>query len=173
MLSITNRLKRRNMDKAKLTEKNIGDAIGLKEDLEYMIDRFKTDGLGYVNLEELKKAKKEVTKDIEEYQKTLVTSCPALRVGAIIRIAGGDGISYSQRDYYLITKITDSHLYFDLVTVIHGDYGNEIKVNKKSKDRKEDWIKRYNQNYHKDDISEDEWNELLEYAEKIPWSKES
>lgn len=161
------------MDKAKLTEKNIGDAIGLKEDLEYMIDRFKTDGLGYVNLEELKKAKKEVTKDIEEYQKTLVTSCPALRVGAIIRIAGGDGISYSQRDYYLITKITDSHLYFDLVTVIHGDYGNEIKVNKKSKDRKEDWIKRYNQNYHKDDISEDEWNELLEYAEKIPWSKES
>ena len=161
------------MNKAKLNEKNIRNAIGLKEDLEYMIDRFKTDGLGYVNLEELKKAKEEVTKDINEYQKTLVTSCPALKVGAIIRISGGDAISYSQRDYYKITKITDSHLYFDLVTVVHGDYGNEIKVDKKSKDRKEDWIKRYNRNYHKDDISEDEWNELLEYAEKIPWPKES
>ena len=115
----------------------------------------------------------EVEKDIAEFQKKQETECPALRVGAIIRIADGDGISYSQRDYYKITKITDSHLYFDLVTVVHGDYGNEIKVDKKSKDRKEDWIKRYNRNYHKDDISEDEWNELLEYAEKIPWSKEN
>ena len=159
--------------KAKLNEKNIRNAIGLKEDLEYMIDRFKADGLGYVNLEELKKAKEEVTKDINEYQKTLVTSCPALKTGAIIRISGGDGISYSQRDYYKITKITDSHIHFDQITVVHGDYGNEIKVDKKSKDRKEDWIKRYNRNYHKDDISEDEWNELLEYSEKIPWSKES
>lgn len=159
--------------KAKLNEKNIRNAIGLKEDLEYMIDRFKTDGLGYVKIEDLEKAMEEVKKDINEYQKTLVTSCPALKVGAIIRIAGGDGISYSQRDYYKITKITDSHIHFDLVTVVHGDYGNEIKVNKKSKDRKEDWIKRYNRNYHKDDISEDEWNELLGYAEKIPWSKEN
>ena len=156
----------------KLSEKTIRNAIGLKEDLEYMIDRFKTDGLGYVNLEELKKAKEEVTKDIEEYQKKLVTSCPALKVGAIIRISGGDGISYSQRDYYLITKITDSHVYFDHIIVVYGDYGNEIKVDKKSKDRKEDWIKHYNRNYHKDDISENEWNELLEYAEKVPWPKE-
>lgn len=161
------------MSKAKLTEENIGDAIGLKEDLEYMIDRFKTDGLGYVKIEDLEKAKDEVEKDIEEYQKKLVTSCPALKVGAIIRIAGGDGISYSQRDYYKITKITNSHIHFDLVTVVRGDYGNEIKVNMRSKDRKEEWIKRYNRNYHKDDISEDKWNELLEYAEKIPWSKES
>ena len=159
--------------KGKLNEENIRDAIGLKEDLEYMIDRFKTDGLGYVKIEDLEKAKEEVTKDINEYQKTLVTSCPALKVGAIIRISGGDGISYSQRDYYKITKITNSHIHFDLVTVVHGDYGNEIKVDKKSKDRKEDWIKRYNQNYHKDDISEDEWNELLGYAEKVPWPKES
>ncbi len=157
----------------KLTEKNIRNAIGLKEDLGYMIDRFKTDGLGYIKIEDLEKAMEEVTKDINEYQKTLVTSCPALRVGAIIRISGGDGISYSQRDYYKITKITNSHIHFDLVTVVHGDYGNEIKVDKKSKDRKEDWIKRYNQNYHKDNISEDEWNELLEYAEKIPWSREN
>ena len=170
MLSIINRLKRSNME---LNAKNIRNAIGLKEDLGYMIDRFKTDGLGYVKIEDLEKAKEEVTKDIEEYQKTLVTSCPALCVGAIIRISGGDGICYSQRDYYKITKITDSHVYFDLVTVVLGDYGNEIKVDKKSKDRKENWIKRYNQNYHKDDISVDEWNELLEYAEKIPWSKES
>ena len=157
----------------KLTEKNIRNAIGLKEDLGYMIDRFKTDGLGYIKIEDLEKAMEEVTKDINEYQKTLVTSCTALKVGAIIRISGGDGISYSQRDYYKITKITDSHLYFDLVTVVHGDYGNEIKVYKKSKGRKEDWIKEYNRNYHKDDISEDEWNELLEYAEKIPWSIEN
>ena len=157
----------------KLNDKTIRNAIGLKEDLEYMIDRFKTDGLGYVKIEDLEKAMEEVTKDIEEYQKALVTSCPALKVGAIIRISGGDGISYSQRDYYKITKITDSNLYFDLVTVVQGDYGNEIKVDKKSKDRKEDWIKRYNRNYHKDDISEDEWNELLEYTEKIPWSKEN
>ena len=157
----------------KLTEKNIRNAIELKEDLGYMIDRFKTDGLGYIKIEDLEKAMEEVTKDINEYQKTLVTSCPALRVGAIIRISGGDGISYSQRDYYKITKITDSYLYFDLVTVVHGDYGNEIKVYKKSKGRKEDWIKEYNRNYHKDDISEDEWNELLEYSEKIPWPTES
>jgi phosphoribosylformimino-5-aminoimidazole carboxamide ribonucleotide (ProFAR) isomerase len=156
----------------KLSEKTIRNAIGLKEDLEYMIDRFRTDGLGYVKIEDLEKAKKEVTKDIEEYQKTLVTSCPALKVGAIIRISGGDGISYSQRDYYKITKITDSHLHFDQIIVVHGDYGNEIKVDKKSKERKEDWIKRYNRNYHKDDIPEDEWNELLGYAEKVPWSKE-
>ena len=160
------------MSKAKLTEKTIRNAIGLKEDLEYMIDRFKTDGLGYVKIEDLEKAMEEVTKDIAEYQKTLVTSCPALSVGAIIQISGGDGISYSQRDYYKITNITDTHLYFNQITVVHGDYGNEIKVDKKSKDRKEDWIKRYNRNYHKDDISEDEWNELLEYSEKIPWSKE-
>ena len=156
-----------------LNEKTIGKALDLKEDLEYMIDRFKTDGLGYVKIEDLEKAMKEVTKDIAEFQKKQETECPALKVGAIIRIAEGDGISYSQRDYYKITKITDSHLHFDLVTVVHGDYGNEIKVNKKSKDRKEDWIKRYNRDYHKDDISEDEWNELLGYAEKIPWSKES
>ena len=156
-----------------LNDKNIRTAIGLKEDLEYMIDRFKTDGLGYVNLGELEKAKDEVTKDINEYQKTIVTSCPSLSVGAIIRISGGDGISYSQRDYYKITLITDTHLYFDLVTVVHGDYGNEIKVDRDSKVRKEDWIKRYNRNYHKDDISEDEWNELIEYAEKVPWPKES
>lgn len=155
-----------------LSEKTIRNAIGLKEDLEYMIDRFKTDGLGYVNLGELEKAKEEVEKDIEEYQKKLVTSCPALKVGTIIRISGGDGISYSQRDYYKITKITDSHIYFDHIVVVYGDYGNELKVDKKSKDRKEEWIKRYNRNYHKDDISEDEWNVLLEYAEKIPWSKE-
>jgi len=153
----------------KLDGKNIRNAIGLKEDLEYMIDRFKTDGLGYVNLGELEKAKEEVTKDIAEFQKKQETECPALKVGAIIRISSGDGISYSQGDYYLITKITDSHIHFDQITVVHGDYGNEIKVNKESKDRKEDWIKRYNQNYHKDDISEDEWNELLEYAEKVPW----
>ena len=157
----------------KLNDKTIRNAIGLKEDLEYMIDRFKTDGLEYIKIEDLEKAMEEVTKDIEEYQKTLVTSCPSLKVGAIIRISSGDGISYSQRDYYKITKITDSHLYFDLITVVHGDYGNEIKVDKKSKDRKEDWIKRYNRNYHKDDISEDEWNELLEYSEKIPWSREN
>jgi phosphoribosylformimino-5-aminoimidazole carboxamide ribonucleotide (ProFAR) isomerase len=157
----------------KLNDKTIRNAIGLKEDLEYMIDRFKTDGLGYVKIEDLEKAKDEVTKDINEYQKTLVTSCPALSVGAIIRISCGDGVSYSQRDYYKITKITDSHLHFDLVTVVHGDYGNEIKVDRNSKDRKEDWIKRYNRNYHKDDISEDEWNELLGYAEKVPWPKES
>ena len=157
----------------KLNDKTIRNAIGLKEDLEYMIDRFKTDGLGYVKIEDLEKAMEEVTKDIEEYQKTLVISCPALKVGAIIRISSGDGISYSQRDYYKITKITDFHLYFDLVTVVRGDYGNEIKVDKNSKDRKEDWIKRYNRNYHKDDISENEWDELLEYAEKIPWSKEN
>ena len=161
------------MDKGKLNEENIRDAIGLKEDLEYMIDRFKTDGLGYVKIEDLEKAMEEVKKDINEYQKKQETECPALKVGAIIRISGGDGISYSQRDYYKITKITDSNIHFDLITVVHGDYGNEIKVDKKSKDRKEDWIKRYNRNYHKDDISEDEWNELLEYAEKIPWSKES
>ena len=46
----------------KLNEENIRDAIGLKEDLEYMIDRFKTDGLGYVNLEELKRRKKRLPK---------------------------------------------------------------------------------------------------------------
>ena len=157
----------------KLTEKTIRNAIGLKEDLEYMIDRFKTDGLRYVKIEDLEKAKDEVEKDIAEFQKKQETECPALKVGAIIRISDGDGLSYSQRDYYKITKITDTHIYFDLVTVVHGDYGNEIKVDKKSKDRKEDWIKRYNRNYHKDDISEDEWNELLEYAEKIPWSREN
>ena len=157
----------------KLNEKTISNAIGLKEDLEYMIDRFRTDGLGYVKIEDLVKAKDEVEKDIEEYQKKLVISCPALKVGTIIRISGGDGISYSQRDYYKITKITDSHVYFDHIIVVHGDYRNEIKVDKKSKDRKEDWIKHYNRNYHKNDISEEEWNELLVYAEKVPWSKES
>lgn len=156
----------------KLSEETIRNAIGLKEDLEYMIDRFKTDGLGYVKIEDLEKAMEEVKKDIAEFQKKQETECPALKVGAIIRISGGDGISYSQRDYYSITKITDSHIYFDHIIVVHGDYGNEIKVDKKSKDRKEDWIKRYNRNYHKNDISEDEWNKLLGYAEKIPWSKE-
>ena len=156
-----------------LNEKNIRNAIGLKEDLEYMIDRFKTDGLGYVKIEDLEKAMEEVKKDIAEFQKKQETECPALKVGAIIRIAGGDGVSYLQRDYYKITKITDSHIHFDLVTVVHGYCGNEIKVDKKSKDRKENWIKRYNRNYHKDDISQDEWNELSEYAEKVPWSKES
>lgn len=157
----------------KLTEKTIKNAIGLKEDLEYMIDRFKTDGLGYVKIEDLEKAKDEVTKDISEYQKKLSTECPALKVGAIIRISSGDAISYNQRDYYKITKITNSHIHFDLVTVVHGDYGNEIKVDKKTMDRKENWIKRYNQNYHKDNISEEEWKELIEYSEKIPWPKEN
>ena len=158
---------------AKLNEKNIRNAIGLKEDLEYMIDRFKTDGLGYVKIEDLEKAMGEVKKDIAEFQKKQATSCPALKTGAIIRISEGDGLSYSQRDYYKVSKISDTHIYFDQVTVVRGDYGNEIKVNQETKERKEDWIKRYNRNYHKDDISEDEWNELLEYAEKIPWSKES
>jgi len=157
----------------RLNEKTIRNAIGLKEDLEYMIDRFKTDGLGYVKIEDLEKAKEEVEKDIAEFQKKQKTECPALRAGAIIRIAGGDGVSYSQRDYYKITKITDTHIYFDLVTVVRGDYGNELKVDRDSKDRKEDWIKRYNRNYHKDDISETEWEELMEYAEKIPWSKKN
>ena len=122
----------------KLTDKTIRTAIGLKEDLEYMIDRFKTDGLWYVNIEDLEKAMEEVKKDIAEFQKKQETECPALKVGTIIRISGGDGISYSQRDYYKITKITDSHIYFDHIIVVHGDYGNEIKVDKKSKDRKED-----------------------------------
>jgi hypothetical protein len=58
------------------------------------------------------------------------------------------------------------------VTVVRGDYGNEVKVNQRDKEKKEDWIKRYNKNYHKDDITLEEWNELLGYAEKIPWSKE-
>lgn len=153
-----------------LNEKTVGKALDLKKDLEYLIGRLKSRGLtGYVKLEDLEKAKEEVTKDINEYRKTLVTSCSALKVGAIIRINSGDGISYSQRDYYKIAKITDTHLYFDyIITVVHGDYENELRVDRDSKYRKEDWIKRYNRNYHKDNISEDEWNELLEYAEKIP-----
>ena len=155
-----------------LNDENIRTAIGLKEDLEYMIDRFKTDGLGYVNLEDLKKAKKEVEKDIAEFQKKQTTSCPALKTGAIIRISGGDGISYSQRDYYKVSKISDTHIYFDQVTVVRGDYGNDIRVNQGAKVRKEDWIKRYNRHHHKDDISQEEWDELLGYAEKIPWPKE-
>jgi hypothetical protein len=58
------------------------------------------------------------------------------------------------------------------VKVVRGDYGNEIKVNQGTKERKEDWIKRYNRNYHKDNITLEEWDELLRYAEKIPWPKE-
>jgi hypothetical protein len=159
----------RNME---LNDENIRTAIGLKEDLEYMIDRFKTDGLGYVNLENLEKALEEVKKDIAEFQKKQATSCPALKIGAIIRINGGDGISYSQRDYYKVSKISDTHIYFDQVTVVRGDYGNEIKVNQGTREGKEDWIKRYNRHYHKDNITLEEWDELLGYAEKIPWPKE-
>ena len=59
-----------------LNEENIRTAIELKEDLEYMIDRFKTDGLGYVNLEDLGKALGEVKKDIAEFQKKQETECP-------------------------------------------------------------------------------------------------
>jgi hypothetical protein len=55
---------------------------------------------------------------------------------------------------------------------VRGDYGNEIKVNREARERKEDWIKRYNKHHHKDDITMEEWDELLGYAEKIPWSKE-
>jgi multidrug efflux pump subunit AcrB len=113
-----------------------------------------------------------VKEQIAEFQEKQATSCPALKTGAIIRINGGDGISYSQRDYYKVSKISDTHIYFDQVTVVRGDYGNEIKVNQGDKERKEDWIKRYNRNYHKDDITLEEWDELLGYAEKIPWSKE-
>ena len=157
---------------SKITDKNIREAISEKEDLDYMIDRFSTDNLGYLDVDVLKKAKREIEKDIKDYQEKQKSECPALKVGAIIRISGGDGISYSQRDYYSITNITDTHIYFDKITVTHGDYGNEIKVDKKSKDRKEDWIKRYNKNYHKDDIRLEEWYELLRYAEKVPWPKD-
>ena len=153
-----------------LNDKTVKEALSLKEDLEYLISHLKTGGLtGYVKLEDMEKVKEEVENDIAEYHKKQATSCPALKVGAIIRISGGDGVSYSQRDYYKITKITDTELYFDRITVVRGDYGNEIKVDKKSKDQKEDWIKRYNRNYHKDDISEEEWDSLIGYAEKIPW----
>ena len=154
-----------------INEKNIGSALDLKEDLEYLISHLKSGRLtGYVKLEDMEKVKEEVENDIAEYHKKQTTSCSALKVGAIIRISGGDGVSYSQRDYYKITGFTDrDEICFDQITVVHGDYGNEIKVDKKSKDQKENWIKRYNKHYHKDDISEEEWNELMKYAEKIPW----
>ena len=154
-----------------LNEKTVGKALDLKEDLEYLISHLKTGGLtGYVKIEEMEKAKEEVENDIAEYHKKQATSCPALKVGAIIRISGGDGVSYSQRDYYKITGFTDrDEICFDQITVVRGDYGNEIKVNKKDKDQRENWIKRYNRNYHKDDISKEEWDALIGYAEKIPW----
>lgn len=153
-----------------LTIKNIRKAIGLKEDLDYMIERFKEDGLGYVDIDELEGVRDNVKKDIENFQKKQETECPTLKEKAIIRISGGDGISYSQRDYYNITKIDTYHIYYDKITVIHGDYGNELCVEKEGKEKKEVWIEKYNRNYHKDNIPVKEWYELLEYAEKIPWS---
>lgn len=153
-----------------LNKKNIGSALDLKEDLEYLISHLKSGELTeYVKLEEMEKVKEEVENDIAEYHKKQATSCP-VKVGAIIRISGGDGVSYSQRDYYKITGFTDrDEICFDQITVVKGDYGNEIKVDKKSKDQRKNWIKRYNRNYHKDDISEEEWDVLIGYAEKIPW----
>ena len=154
---------------SKLDNKTIRTAIGEKEELDYMIDRFKENKLGYINIEDLKKAREQIEKDIDEFNKEQSESCPALKEGAIIRISGGDGISYSQRDYYNIKKVGNNNIEYDLITVVHGDYGNSIKVDQKCKTKKEDWIRLYHRHYHKDSIDLKEWYEFLDYAEKVPW----
>ena len=155
-----------------IDNKNVKKAVVLKEDLEYRIEDLKIDGLDYMKVEDIEKVKDKVTKDIEEYWKRQSSICPSLQVGAIIRISDGDGVSYSQRDYYKIIKISESHIYFDQIIVVNGEYGNKIDVDRNSNSFKDVWIKRYNQKHHKDDISEEEWDGLIEYSEKIPWPKE-
>lgn len=155
-----------------LTRETIRKAYNVRDDLEYMIERFSTEGLEYLDLRVLKEAKKNVESDIKDYQNKLISYCPPLKVGAIIRIDGGDGICTTQRDYYNITGVTDTKVIYDKVTVEKGDYGIKVIMDKGCREKKEDWILKYNRGYHKDNIPLSEWYSLTEYTEKIPWPED-
>ena len=155
-----------------LDKSTIRDALGIKDDLEYFIDRAKSSKLKYLDVKSLEATCKAIETDIKNYEKKQRTECEALKPGAIIRISGGDGISYSQRDYYSITSVKSGKIHYDLISVVRGDYGNEIKVSKSNKMKTEDFIEKYNKHYHKDNISVEEWYKLMRYSEEIPWDGE-
>ena len=83
-----------------LNDKNISTAIGLKEDLEYMIDRFKTDELGYVNLEDLKKARWYLDRLIKSVENAIYPEYMSSWVGAVQDITKEDVI-YANGKYYV------------------------------------------------------------------------
>jgi hypothetical protein len=155
-----------------LDRSTIRDALGIKGDLEYFIDRAKLSKLKYLDVKSLEATYKAIETDIKNYEKKQKTECEALKPGAIIRISGGDGVSYSQRDYYSITSVKSGKIHYDLISVVRGDYGNEIKVSKSNKMKTEDFIEKYNKHYHKDNISVEEWYKLMRYSEEIPWDGE-
>jgi hypothetical protein len=155
-----------------LDKSTIRDALGIKGDLEYFIDRAKLSKLKYLDVKSLEATCKTIETDIKNYEKKQRTECEALKPGAIIRISDGDGVSYSQRDYYSITSVKSGKIHYDLISVVRGDYGNEIKVSKTNKMKIEDFIEKYNKHYHKDNISVEEWYKLMRYSEEIPWDGE-
>jgi len=152
-----------------ITDKNIRAAKELQSELGYIIELLKKNNLNYVNVRDLETAIKGINLDISDYLQKQKTICPALKEGAIILISESDGLAVYTKNYYLIKKISDTNIRADLICVKLGEYINEIKIIRDWIENKAEWIKKYNNNEHVDNIPEETWISLLKYAENIPW----
>lgn len=153
-----------------ITDKNLNAAKELQCELRYLIGLLKKNNLNYLDTLELETAIKGIDLDIEDFQRKQESICPALKVGAIIQIPGGDGFSVHIKEYYLVKDLSDLKIRFDKIVVKMGESENEIKVIRDIGVNKKEWIKKYNNNSeHEDNISKETWNKLLKYAENIPW----
>ena len=144
-------------------------ATGIKEDLDYFIERLSEDEQDYLDVRALKETQKKIEADVSEYIESQKSLCPTIKVGSIVGIFGGDGISYSQQDYYKISNITDRWIEDDRLTVVRGDYNNEIVFEEKWKESIEKFMNQYNRNYHSSKVPEETWNMLMDYTKNIPW----
>lgn len=154
------------------TSKDYRIALGIKEDLDYFIERLKeVPSQDYLTVGDLEKTRTRIIEDLEKYSEDQKTKCPFLIPGNIIRISGGDGISYSQHDYYKILEVKQNEIKADHIKVIRGDYGNGIEMDERARLDKEDFITSFNRNYHTTEGLEENWKALTEYADKVPWLK--
>lgn len=153
--------------------KDLEKAEEIEDNLKYLIDCLEDTGTkekqDYLDLGNLKKSLDKVQKDIKEYRKKVDSECDDLKVGNILVISGGDGISYSEKKYINIKKILKDTVLADVATIQIGDYGRLAKTDKDKKLDKKDLIRKYNRSYHRVLTDLKEWYGILEYLEKLPW----
>ena len=144
----------------------------IKTELGYLIDTLNSEDYNcqdYLDVKELEKSLEQIQKDIDDYRLRVESECEDLKVGNILKIIGGDGISYTEIQYVYVKKIDQDNVFADVVTLHLGDFGRMIKLDMKEKLYKNDLIKKYKNNYHwvLEDLNE--WYQIINYLEKMPW----
>lgn len=144
----------------------------IKNELGFLIETLNSDeniDQDYLDVKSLEKSLDKIQTDIDDYRKRVETECTDLKVGNILKIMGGDGISYSEIQYVYVKKLNQDNVFADVITVQKGDYGRMVKLDKNEKLYKNSLIKKYKNNYHSALKNVNEWYDIIKYLEKLPW----